>query len=154
MLYFIKQTVNIMRECIISDKDSSYSPQREFKVMERWFLKWSLNFHSVTCPWLLLLLKESFLLVLSSIFFFLILTKCCSSHKAFLNSFVMVSCTCPFCPGVHIPMVRMLGLVGGGRDEEGIHGLIFSSSLGLHGRSSQPCSSLGLPCLGLFLTYT
>lgn len=30
MLYFIKQTVNIMRECIIRDKDSSYSPQREF----------------------------------------------------------------------------------------------------------------------------
>lgn len=87
--------------------------------MERWFLKWSLNFHNVTCPWLLLLLKKSFLFVLSSIISFLILTKCCSSHKAFLNSLVMVSCTCPCCPGVHIPMVRMLGLVGGGRDDEG-----------------------------------
>lgn len=58
------------------------------------------------------------------------------------------------CPGVHIPMVRTVGLVGGGRDEEGIYGLIFSSSPGLHGRSSQPCPFLGLPCLGLFLTYT
>lgn len=123
--------------------------------MERWFFKMVpqlLQCHvSLATPFAQ---KKSFLLVLSSIIFFLILTKCCSSHEAFLNPFVTVSCTCPVCPGVHILMVRMVGLVGGGRDEEGIYGLLFSSSLGLHGRSSQPCSLLGLPCLGLFLTYT